>query len=71
MEKMFSYVDIDYTEEFCKKPFWFHERSWTTKEEESFKDWLVWYLKNNYKMTIKKAKKEADFFLLSYGWKTI
>ena len=71
LEELFRCVGETYTEEFCKNSGWYLLHEWTMNEEESFRDWLVGYYRNNGKTTIKEAKRMAEFFILNYGWKRL
>lgn len=53
-----------------KQPNWFTTQSWTEEDELNFKQWLVKRLMHRMRMTKASAEKEADFFLLSFGWST-
>lgn len=49
---------------------WYLKYSWTEKQENKFRDWLVKYLMKTNKTTNKKwASNKASWYLLSYGWK--
>lgn len=49
---------------------WYEERSWSEKEQESYKKWLVKEFKKEYPYLKRKAELEAGMFILCYGWKT-
>ena len=56
---------------------WYLQYTWTEKEEEAFRKWLIGYLKKNPKAKkelisyhrINSPKKFADKFIFNYGWK--
>ena len=66
--------DIDTT-----KPDWFMKHSWTEKEQDKFRDWMVEYLMENVEArreimrfpskNKERAKKVANMFVFNYGWK--
>lgn len=70
MNKLFSYVDLDYDGDFCKSRDWFLQRTWTDKEEEEFTYWLKNYIMKIHRVPARKALEEARFFVLAYGWKS-
>ena len=49
---------------------WYTLRTWTEKEQELFKKWLMKEFKKAYPYLKRKAELEAGMFILSYGWKT-
>ena len=49
---------------------WYTKRTWTEKEQDSFKKWLVKEFKKMYPYLKRKAEFEAGMFILAYGWKT-
>lgn len=69
LEKLFEVVGQEYSEDFCKESEWYLKYSWTEEQEESFKDWLISYIRNKDKTTIKEAKRQAGLIILNYGWK--
>ena len=78
LEKMFSYVGAEFSEEEVKEKDFFLKRTWSESQQADFRYWLYQYLKSN-----KKAQKElygyhsnnkiirsrAEFFCLNHGWK--
>ena len=66
-------------EKYFKKENWFWSKTWTEKEQDDFREWLIDYIKDNKEarqklMNIPSAHKRAleklaDDFLLNYGWK--
>lgn len=80
LSEMCNRVDTTFDQvDFLKKD-WYLKKSWTSKEQESFSDWFVNYLKKNSGarneiMAIKssntnRVKKVVDEFIFNYGWKT-
>jgi hypothetical protein len=49
---------------------WYTKRTWTEKEQDSFKKWLVKEFSKAYPYHKRKAEYEASLFILCYGWKT-
>ena len=49
---------------------WYTKRTWTEKEQESFKKWLMKEFKKAYPYLRRRAEFEAGMFILAYGWKT-
>ena len=66
--------EIDVTED-----FWFTKHTWTTQEEDDFKEWMLKFITGNYplfketfvnpKSNKKRLKRQIDQFLWNYGWK--
>ena len=48
---------------------WYTKRTWTEKEQDSFKNWLVKEFSKAYPYHKKKAEFEAGVFILCYGWR--
>jgi hypothetical protein len=48
---------------------WYTKRTWTEKEQENFKKWLVKEFKKTYPYLKHKAEFEAAMFILCYGWR--
>ena len=57
-------------EELTKDKEWYAKRTWTEKEQDSFKNWLEKEFKRAYPYLKHKAGFEAGMFILCYGWKT-
>lgn len=79
LQEICQRVGADYKSMNFKKRNWFHDYSWSEKQEEDFKNWLIDYLKNNKEarselMSIPSSNKQiltrfASEFLFNYGWK--
>jgi len=79
LETMCQEVGADFEKMNFKQQDWFWEYSWTEGQEESFKSWLIDYLKENKEaryslMNIPSSDKKilerfVNQFLLNYGWK--
>ena len=80
MNKMCSYVSVEWEDIDPKKPGWYSEHTWTSKQSNHFREWFIKYLMDN-----SKARKEimnypiknkkiitllVDRFMLDYSWKT-
>lgn len=62
-------------------PFWFHEHTWTSEQENEFKSWLYNTLKTDKSMvksltkntnlgkTKEAREKLVNEFVFNYGWK--
>lgn len=70
-----TYGDIDFSDQ-----NWYLSHTWTEKEQNEFRDWLVnyWYKNKEAREEMlalpwmkKKSelKKPADWFIFNYGWK--
>ncbi len=78
LKEMCNRVGADYVKMDFRKPEWFRDYSWTQKEENKFKDWMVTYLYNNFQarkefMTItrknkKNCKEAVQMWLFNHGW---
>jgi hypothetical protein len=80
LTKMCEVVGADYTSIDFKSKDWFLKYSWTTEQENEFKNWLINYLKKSREARnslmewphIKdnhNLQKFADSFVFNYGWK--
>ncbi|HRR48717.1 MAG TPA: hypothetical protein P5293_01995 [Bacteroidales bacterium] len=71
MAKMFEMAGATYDPSIVKKNRWYLKYRWTKAQEESFKKWLVSYLKKNkFCLNTKIAEKQADYFILWTGFPT-
>jgi hypothetical protein len=73
MVEMFKRVGLDYSMdeiiEYGKKDQdWYWLKTWTTEEEDSFRDWMDIELKKK-RWNKKMRDSEVSWFLLMYGWK--
>jgi len=79
MEEMCNRVGVYFDDIDFKEDRWYQKYSWSEKEEESFKEWLLNYLLKNKEareelLSFKSKtgiKKAVDQFMLGYGWKII
>ena len=72
LPEMFRRVGLNNSDinDLTKLPNWFSSKSWTEKDEEEFKEWLVGRIRYKVKLTKRAAKQVASMFILSYGWST-
>ena len=70
LKEMFKRVGEKYpNKELTNKKDWYTLRSWTTKEEDSFKKWMKKKLKKSWSyMGATKIDREIGMFLLMWGW---
>lgn len=55
------------------KTYGVNDAEWTAEEEADFKAWLIDYLKTVpafKRMGMRYVKKEADWFMFQFGWRT-
>ena len=70
-EEMFTRVGQEYSPEFTYVDNWYQLHTWDLEDEGRFKSWLTDYLlKNKLVLNKKQGNKEADMFLLQFGWKS-
>jgi hypothetical protein len=70
LKEMCKIVDAPYSEEFFGTPSWYLEYTWTPEEAALFTKWLAALLKRRHKgVGVKKARREAEWFVLNCGWK--
>jgi len=70
LKEMFDRVGLEYPNELTKEPEWFLLAHWTSKEEQSFKDWMIKFLKDNTRYNKETRDLETNMFLLMWGWTT-
>jgi len=80
MTEMCNIVGADWSKIDPKKKDWFKKYSWTEKQMEEFKNWIVNYLYTNTEARKEiltsggrrvpkyKIKKAITWFILDYGW---
>lgn len=78
LKEMFKRVKEKYTKTYTASPEWFRKRTWTSKQQEDFIEWLTNYLYSNanarraimrYPSKNKKAcNQTAIAFIFQYGW---
>ena len=76
INKMCEYVGIESVD--TKKDGWFLEYSWTTEQQDEFRDWYVEFIKDMkiqrelYEFARKSKKSridKANMFIMNYGWR--
>ena len=69
LKEMFKRVGEKYpNEELTSQDKWYTLRSWTTEEENDFRDWMAKYLKKKHRWSKKQIDMEIGMFMLSWGW---
>jgi hypothetical protein len=69
--EMFRRVGEKYpNKELTNNSEWYTMRSWTVKQEENFKKWMIRHLRVSGKFMKQEAIMMTSFFLLQYGWTT-
>ena len=80
LKELCSRVNIRFEDVDFSNPEWFMERTWTSEEQENFRQWLVNELLTNKdvrqslygkstKIPKNIAERIAGMFILNYGWK--
>lgn len=64
-----KFEDIDF-----KQPTWYWLHEWTEEQEDSFRDWLIKYMKSNENIFTPSrrrfdAERQANGFVFNYGWR--
>ena len=67
--EMFRRVGEEYPNILTEQENWWTTRTWTSQEEDDFKEWMLDYLRTKAKMGKAKAETEVSYFLLMWGWK--
>ena len=72
LKEMFKRVGLKYPNpSFTKDKEWYTKKTWSEKEEESFRKWMKKRVKKTYPyLTDKRLDFEVAMFDLMYGWKT-
>lgn len=77
MKEMCKRVNVNFKDIDFKKDRWFMKHSWTFKQENDFRKWLIDYLNNNSEArkevlknpNKKEVEKAVSWFIINYGWK--
>ena len=80
LREMCRRVGADFEKINFKEKGWFKNYSWSIDSEKAFKEWLITSLLENKetrkallgttaKLTKRKAKDAAAFFVFNYGWR--
>ena len=67
--KLFFMVGRKYTPEAVGHPEWFYESTWTAAQQEEYREWFQKASMRSLGWRAKRARVEAGFFILWYGWK--
>ncbi len=81
LEKMCSYVNVDYNDINFDENDWYLEYEWTKEQETNFINWLTNEIRINnkirkgisklkYRPSKKRATLFANYFNMMFGWKT-
>lgn len=72
LKEMFKRVGLKYPNpRFTKDKDWYTKRTWTEKEQESFKEFVKKKVRKAFPyFNENKVDFEAGMFILCYGWKT-
>lgn len=58
-------------EELTKHKDWYSRRTWTEKEQDSFKKWLKKKIASRWRyLKGRKLEFEVEMFILMWGWRT-
>lgn len=69
LTEMFKRVDETYpNKKLTNQNDWYTKRTWTSKEEDDFSNWMSKLLKKRYSWTKKHIDREVGMFLLQWGW---
>jgi hypothetical protein len=68
LTKQFEMVGQTYSPEKVKDERWYLQYYWTKEQETRFRKWLIDYITRERLAGIKRAEKEADYFLFYCGW---
>ena len=69
LREMFFRVGEKYpNKELTDQSNWYEKHSWTQKDEEKFKQWMISYFRKKLRFTKKRAESEVSMFLLNYSW---
>ena len=72
LDKMFQYVGFEkWDREFTKQQEWYSLKSWTSNQENDYKQWFLQEIKKDLKINKQLAEKEWGYFLLMWGWRTV
>lgn len=69
--EMFDRVGLKFpNKKLTSKKDWFLRHTWTSKEQNDFRDWVAKRVKKSFPyLSSKHARQEADWFIFNYGWK--
>lgn len=70
LRKMFEVINVEVEGFDFNQDHWYALHTWTPEQEQEFKKWLTKEFMKDNKLVKKKAESMAQWFLLSWGWKT-
>lgn len=68
LRQMFRMVGRNYSPSIVGKPEWFLSSNWTAAQEARFKAYFVRNARKDLSWDKVFAARQADWFVLSYGW---
>jgi hypothetical protein len=68
--KEYEMLGMKYTREKCKMKDWYTQHTWSAKQQEAWKQWMITTLRDM-KWTKRDATKAADYLVLMYGWRCV
>jgi len=74
--EMFRRVGLEYSieqiNEYAKDTGaeWFQSKTWSTEEEDAFRDWMDAHLRTKTRWTARQRSREIGMFLFMCGWKS-
>jgi hypothetical protein len=71
LTEMFKRVGRKYSPEAISKPEWFYKSTWTSQQQEEFRQWLAKLIIRRLSYPAKKAGREAGWFIFNYGWRVV
>ena len=69
LTELFRRVGRKYSRNATSMPEWYCESTWTSVEQEDYRRWLTQLIMRDYRHRVARAKMEAGWFILNYGWK--
>ncbi len=71
LDKLFQAVGFEqFDPKFAEQENWYQLKTWTSEQEDNFKNWFVKEYKKDLKCTRFMAEREHSWFNLKWGWKT-
>ena len=68
--KMFTVIGLEYNKEFVRQPGWCNKHTWNKEQEKESIKWLEAFLYRRFLTTKQRARTEAAWFNLSFGWQS-
>jgi len=69
LAEMFRLVDRKYSPKATSSPEWYYESTWTSQQQEQFREWLTKLIRRDLRHPAYKADRAADWFVFNYGWR--